>query len=347
MTSNHPSKPSRKITFENGSCESKVVSDSCGVSDPHVEDTEWELKEKAAVDSLLKLREASINSIKDPKFILPSADYIESTLRCENCDSAPDVGLVTAFLLYLYSGEYSFLGEYYKKQWSDRGYISTTDSTFKGGSEEFVAIKTNKKEKKRIKKKSKKESIGKQAVKRKSALPETNKRKKSTKSSDAIDKVPEKKKRKIGMDDKTKKSKCTDKSSEKYVLRLEVDNQANIKIIPTLRRGGKIKMQDTIVEDCGNDEIKNRPVIENSIDKNKEIEMNNINKKTKNNYPCTICKDEFTSKNGLNYHTKFVHSEEKMKIIKPFHCPNSECGKKYKNKNGLNYHMTHYHPQNR
>lgn len=58
---------------------------------------------------------------------------------------------------------------------------------------------------------------------------------------------------------------------------------------------------------------------------------------------CKFCDSNFTSKNGLNYHIKYVHTVEKSKVIKPFTCPFKKCNKKYKNKNGLYYHLTHRH----
>ncbi|WUR03424.1 uncharacterized protein VNE69_05021 [Vairimorpha necatrix] len=75
-------------------------------------------------------------------------------------------------------------------------------------------------------------------------------------------------------------------------------------------------------------------------------EISGVRERNKIEYDCAFCKSKFTSKNGLNYHTNYVHSEEKQKVVKPFKCPVDDCHKKYKNKNGLYYHLTHRHKAN-
>lgn len=82
------------------------------------------------------------------------------------------------------------------------------------------------------------------------------------------------------------------------------------------------------------------PTIED-VEKLYKIDMR---KNTEHRFICKTCSNEFTTKNGLKYHLKNVHSKHKENIVKPYLCPFKKvCKRKYKNKNGLFYHLEHYH----
>ncbi|KAK6090488.1 hypothetical protein P3W45_000585 [Vairimorpha bombi] len=199
------------------------------------------------------------------------------------------------------------------------------------------------------------ESTEKKIVRRKSAVPVMSHKIVNDDSSEESSVYKRKiKKRKTKNEQKSKINE-NEKKDEQFIIKFSVDTN------PVQKRKYKSRQRLVLNNSPSNeiDDSDNKEIVDYSNDDKSdvcesEIKLTQINKKEgltsklkedkiRSSYNCDFCGDLFTSRNGLNYHIKFVHSEEKLKVVKPFPCPFSECSKKYKNKNGLYYHLVHHH----